>query len=537
MWKALFPTGNVATNIKVIFCCILAVYAITELIFCSTEDLTADEGMHHLYGVKIMKGEPFKRACTTDDSKMPVSALNALPRAIEQVLHPGLTKFDYGNVDVWRGRYVTFIVSFFTLLLVFRWAGEWYGPWGGLLSMGLLAFCPAWLGHSGLVTTDAYSVTIFILVLYFLWKNLTNNSWKYFLLFSISLGAAQLVKQTFLHLYICIPVVLLVYFTVNKRKIVFRPLLVKLLVLAIINLLIINAGFWFYKTGQPLQDYVFESNMFRTFQQVFSFMGNVPLPFPEPYLAGMDTVKYFDELGGGYPDSSFPVVSVLEHKQQGASYWYYYIVTMFYKTPVPVLLFFVWALVRLFSKANRASLAKNEIIVLIPFIYFLMMMSLLNNIQSGERHIVFLYAAVHILCGKIVTDPLKRKHALLIVGGCLWMLISVFSYWNCFISYTNEFIIDKKFAYKKVGNANLDFGQGGTAVLKYLRQHPDVQLKILSNYERPELQKIPAPPAKGKYLISVTHYENGFGLPEFEWTKTSQPIAQVHHNYLLVEVK
>ncbi|MGN6494050.1 MAG: ArnT family glycosyltransferase [Agriterribacter sp.] len=537
MWKALFFTGNITTSIKLIFCCILVAYAITELVFCSTEDLTADEGIHHLYGVRILKGDSFKRACTTDDSKMPVSALNALPRAFEQVLHPGLTKIDYGNTDTWRGRYVTFIVSLFTLLLVCRWASEWYGPWAGLFSMGLLAFSPGWLGHSGLVTTDAYSVTIFILVSYFLWKYVTNRSWKYFLFLSISLGVAQLVKQTFLHLYICLPVVLLVYFVVNKQRIVFRSMLVKLLVLAAINLLIINAGFWFYKTGQPLQDYIFESNMFRAFQQAFSFMGNIPLPFPEPYISGMDTVKYFDELGGGYPASSFPVVSVLGHKEPGVSYWYYYLVTMLYKIPLPVLLFFAWALIRIFSKANRRALVNNEIFLLIPFVYFLAVMSLLNNIQSGERHILFLYAAMHILCGKIVTNPLKRKHLLLVLAGCLWMLASVFSYWNCFISYTNELILDKKFAYKKVGSSNLDFGQGGTAAMKYIRKHPDVQLKLLSNYERPELQIIPPPPAKGKYLISVGHFENGFGLPEFEWAKAYEPIGHVHHNYLLVEIK
>ena len=117
------------------------------------------------------------------------------------------------------------------------------------------------------------------------------------------------------------------------------------------------------------------------------------------------------------------------------------------------------------------------------------------------------------------------------------MLASVFSYWNCFISYTNELILDKKFAYKKVGSSNLDFGQGGTAAMKYIRKHPDVQLKLLSNYERPELQIIPPPPAKGKYLISVGHFENGFGLPEFEWAKAYEPIGHVHHNYLLVEIK
>ncbi|MBX3257283.1 MAG: glycosyltransferase family 39 protein [Chitinophagaceae bacterium] len=524
MLKALFFPGNVSTGIKIIFCCILAVYAITELTFCSTEDLTADEEIHHLYGVKILKGDPSKRSCTTDDSKMPVSALNAIPRAVEQVLHPGLNKPDYGRSDTKRGRYITFIVSFFTLLLVFRWGSEWYGPRAGIFSMALLAFCPAWLGHSGLVTTDAYSVTIFLLVFYCLWKYLIYHSWKYFLLFAISLAIAQIVKQTFVHLYICIPLLLLVYFLINKRKIVFGSLLIKLPALAFINLLIINAGFLFYKTGQPLQDYVFVSKIFNSFQQAFSFMGSLPLPLPEPYLSGMDTVKYFDELGGGFPDSTFSIVSILGHKQQGVSYWYYYPVTLFYKTPVPVLLFFTGALIKIFSKANKPFFTENEILLLIPFIYFLVGMSFLNNIQAGERHILFLYAVIHILCGKMAANPLKRKNMLLISGGCTWMLFSVFSYWNCFISYTNEFIPDKKFAYRKVGNANLDFGQGGTSALQYMKDHPGVLL-------------IPPSPQKGKFILSVSNYENGFGAKELEWVQQYEPVGHVRHSYLLIEVK
>ncbi|MBX2921744.1 MAG: glycosyltransferase family 39 protein [Chitinophagaceae bacterium] len=515
---------NRQNTIRTIFCLILLLYSITELSFISSSDLTADEGVHHLYGVKILKGDPSKRSCTTDDSKMPVSALNALPRAVEQVLHPGLNKPDYGRDDTKKGRYITFIVSFFTLFLVFRWTSEWYGAHAGLFSMGLLAFCPGWLGHSGLVTTDAYSVTIFLLVVYCLWKYLTCYSWKCFLLFAVSLGIAQLVKQTFVHLYICIPLLLFVYAKVNKRKIHWRPVFIKLVALAFINLFIINAGFLFYKTGHTLQEYVFVSRMFQAFQQTFSFIGNMPLPLPEPYLSGMDTVKYFDELGGGFRDSTFSVVSILGHKQPGASYWYYYLVTLFYKIPIPVSLFFIWTLIKIFSGNNKSFFAKNEILLLAPVVYFLVVMSLLNNIQAGERHILFLYAGIFILCGKIVTNPLKRKHALLTGAGCAWMLISVFSYRNCFISYTNEFIHDKKFAYKKVGNANLDFGQGGTSALQYMKDHPDVLL-------------IPPFPQKGKFILSVSNYENGFGAKELEWVQQYEPIDHVRHSHLLIEVK
>lgn len=503
---------------------VLLVFSITEIAFIRSVDFTADEGIHSLYGFKILKGDPAKRSLTTDDSKMPVSALNAIPRAIEQVLNPGLKKYDNGAGDIQRGRYITFLVSLFTLFLVFRWSSDLNkSRWAGVLSMALLAFCPNWLAHSGLVTTDVYAGTIFLLVFYSLWKYFVTGKNKYFILFCILVGLAQLVKQTFTYLYFCIPLLFLIRAWTGNRKITLKKTVIQTALIAIFSLLIINAGFLFHKTGQPLNEYHFVSKMFSSLQHKLSFIGNVFLPLPEPYLTGMDTVKYFDELGGGFPYGTVPVVSILGHREAGKSYWYYYIVSALFKMPIPVLFFIGLVAVKTFITSRRAG--NYEWVLVIPAFIFLIIISFFNNLQMGVRHMIFLFPLVYILCGKIV-DMISssRTSRILFAGSAVWILVSVYSYLNAYISYTNEFILNKTMAFTVVGGTNVGFGNGRTQAEEYIKNNSDAQFAT-------------PVPGKGKFLLSAVDYEDGWGMHTYKWLEAYKPIGHVHHAYLIVEVK
>ncbi|MFT3748293.1 MAG: glycosyltransferase family 39 protein [Agriterribacter sp.] len=510
--------------IKIVFGLILLLYAGTELSFFPGSDLTYDEGSHFDYGIRILKGNAYKRSCSFDDSKMPVSVLNTAPRAVEQVLHHELKKHDNGESDIRIGRYITFFFSLLSLILIFKWSSELYGKEAGLISMGLMAFCPNFLAHSALVTTDAYSVLVILLVLYFLWQFLNKGGEINFMMFCVFTGIAQLTKQTFLHLYICIPVVLVTYYILNKKTISIKSLAIRTLIFLAVNLLIINAGFLFFKTGQPLNEYVFVSRMFNNVQHFFSGIGNIPLPLPAPFLLGMDTVKYYDELGGGFPESTFGVVSIIGFHEPGKSYWFYYIVSMFFKTPIPALIAIAVTFLLICRKTNGYFLKSKEVVLIIPVLYFLIIMSFTNSIQSGIRHILFLYPLLFVLCGKLIQLLQTWFSKALFAAGCIWLLCSVYSYFNNYIPYTNEFILDKKLAYQKVGHSNLDFGQGYTAAQQYIKKHPDVQLAGSVQ-------------GTGRFLVAVGDYEDKFGEHIYTWLQQYPPYGHVRHVYLLIEVK
>ena len=104
--------------------------------------ITSDEGSHLSYGIRILKGNPERVNPEQDNSKMPISALNAIPRGMEQVFSKNLKKSDYGERDTINGRYMTLLFSVMTILLVFVWSKQLYGINAGLFSTFIMVLCP-----------------------------------------------------------------------------------------------------------------------------------------------------------------------------------------------------------------------------------------------------------------------------------------------------------------------------------------------------------------------------------------------------------
>jgi hypothetical protein len=168
---------------------------------------------------KLVKGNPERIDPVIDNSKTPVIVLNLIPRIVEQLFHPEVHKSDWGTEDIIRGRYITLIVSVLVILLVYLWAGQLYGPAAGLFAALLLSLNPNNLALSGLVTTDAYSVLFLLFPFYCLWKLQVSGSYKYFLFFCLAVAVAQLTKPSLLHLYLLIPLTLLIYYFVYRPSV------------------------------------------------------------------------------------------------------------------------------------------------------------------------------------------------------------------------------------------------------------------------------------------------------------------------------
>jgi 4-amino-4-deoxy-L-arabinose transferase-like glycosyltransferase len=71
---------------------------------------------------------------------------------------------------------------------------------GGLLSLFLFVFCPNLNGHGTLLTTDAYTALFTVSTAYFYWRFIKKPNGLNFLYFCISLGLAQIVKYSMIHL-------------------------------------------------------------------------------------------------------------------------------------------------------------------------------------------------------------------------------------------------------------------------------------------------------------------------------------------------
>jgi len=123
---------------------------------------TADERDHYLYGMRVISGDT-SRVRQQDDSKMPVSALNAAAgmasRGWERLVEP-----------LHAARMVTVLFSLGLMMLTARWSEELYGPAAGVLACVLYALSPQMLAHGTLITTDLYQALAVVAVAYTHWR-------------------------------------------------------------------------------------------------------------------------------------------------------------------------------------------------------------------------------------------------------------------------------------------------------------------------------------------------------------------------------
>jgi len=502
---------------------LFAVYLINGLIAIPKNSVTYDEMDHWSYGKRILMRKTDKVFQYDDASAMPISGLNAIPRAFQQLKDPGLLKTDGGFSDIMNGRYVTLIVCLLTGFFIYTWSRQLFGDNGGLLSLFLFVFCPNLNGHGILLTTDAYTALATVSTCYFYWKFIKRSGWKYFLAFCICLGLAQIVKYSMIHLYIIL--ILVSILVLIKRKTIisgFKRNLVRLIVLKLILIFIINLGFLFNKPGKSLTDLTMSSQAFTKLQS--SFIGSIPLPVPQPYVQGLDWTTYMNELGGGHPNVS-DANYLLGEQRTGTGFWYYYLVVFVFKTPLAALLILIGAVIFLFVRKKKEGHPSTMLFLLGLIFYFLLQLGIQNNVQIGIRHALMVYPLLYVLCGFIVNTSFYQKRRKLL--NPLLIVYSLATYYYFFpnlISYSNELIPVKKNAYKVMADSNLDFGQAKYDLEKYLKEHPDDQV-ITSEYKQ------------GTFVIGVNDYLDLKDDHKYSWLSKYEPDEQIDHAYLLFRIK
>ncbi len=506
----------------IILSLLIVLYLFNGISSINSLSITADEGSHLAFGIKMLKGDPARTNPEKDNSKMPISVLNAIPRAVEQVFHPGLVKLDNGEADTIKGRYFTLLFSILIILLVFIWSRKLYGTNAGLFSAFLFTVCPNNIANAVLVTTDTYAVFFLLATMYFLWRYSNSKSNKHFIWFAAMLALSQLVKQSLFHLYVLVPLCLLIYGIVTKEKIQWASLFKKLLIVTTISWVVINAGFLFWHMFVPLSEYKMMSSLFQSLQKLLP--GWLPVPFPESFVTGLDQAKYYDQIGGGLINSSFANVTILGKSSTGGSFWYYYLVSFIFKTPISYLILGGWAKVILFKNTSFKSFIQNEFFLVAPTFYFFLVMSFMYNTQCGIRHLIFIYPLLFILCGIIFKYAHRKNDQLILLGLSIFLIMSVGQYFNNYYPYTNEFIGHKKNAYKYVGASNLNFEQANYLIKDYLNNHPDVKMATDSAQ-------------KGKFVLTVDRYMDIWNTGKYQWLRRIKPIGEVHHSYLLFDVK
>jgi Dolichyl-phosphate-mannose-protein mannosyltransferase len=389
---------------------LLAVFFVVTLLSMRHQTLTSDEGGHLKYGqqilelnanrlegetwvsdltlgdgwraeldgqeLKLMKGhkvqpyrvlrtvEDYRVVLGVDDSKMPVSALNALPGKIASYLPVG--KFQQCLGTLATARLVTVVISVLLGYLCFHWSRQVYGFSAGLLTLFLFAFEPNLIAHSQLVTTDLYAAATTTLALYASWRYSLVKDTRHAAAVGVTVGLCQLAKYSGVFLLVLLPTTLLL---AEMRHIIhkirahgvraFHGAFVRSLghgcLVVLIAVLVINGGYLFNRTLTPLHEYHFRSDLLQGIQSALSPARFIRIPLPYPYLEGLDLVRFRERTGFGYGR----IYLLGQLSREG--FPGYYLIAFLFKVPLAIQLMCLLAALSRVGSWKRGRVRRAEV--------------------------------------------------------------------------------------------------------------------------------------------------------------------------------
>ncbi|MEX2316628.1 MAG: glycosyltransferase family 39 protein [Pirellulales bacterium] len=242
----------------------------------------------------------------------------------------------------------------------FLWARDLYGRPAGVLAATIWCFEPNILAHASLITSDAAGTALGVAACYTFWRWLRRPTWTQAALTGVVLGLAELCKSTLIVFYPLWPAMWLVFRWRDRQSMTGRDWLREAGMLAlrmIVGLYVLNLGYGFEGSFKPLKEFVFVSDPLAHSSNRFAgtWLGELPMPFPNHYILGLDEQqKSFEHWGGS---------AYLRGEWRDTGWWYYYLYAAAIKVPLALWLMGGLALAyRLFDRRS-VPLADNTLSV------------------------------------------------------------------------------------------------------------------------------------------------------------------------------
>jgi hypothetical protein len=514
---------------------IIILFIVFVSVVAQEKSLMADEAKHYKYGMNILNGDSDR----FDDSKMPVSALNALPAKLASFLPDGQLKVYLEKI--FMARFITILFSALAASMVFHWSRRLYGFIPALISLILYVLDPNLIAHSEFVATDIPMIAMMLFSCYCLWRfakvNRIGNPVQDILIsqdfwiFAILLGLSQLAKYTAISLYPLLFLALFIHdlpvLRTQNRKANFnyaKRFAVWFLATILIGLIIINIGFLFNRTFTSFGDYEFRSARFQSLQAALPFLHNAPVPVPYPYLEGFDWIIHREATGFGYGN-----LYLLGQIHPVNGFAGYYMIAALLKVPIATQIV-IWTslVINFWDKKRRQNILKDEIFLLLPVLFYTIYFNFFYNAQLGIRFYLIVFPLLYVFAGNLFINwkgfSSRQKMSVYALGA--YLFISVLSYFPHYIPYFNEFIWDRRMAYKYLADSNIDWEQSKEYLKKYQEEHPEAivspQYKITS----------------GLIVVNANDLVGVTVKPEmYQWLRENfEPVDTIAYSYLVYKI-
>lgn len=509
-WRLIDP------GVKKKFLWLVVIHFLLSLLFVSKQGVLFDESDYYTYAYLWAKGEPM-RSASIMDSKTPVAAVSLLAALAK----PFLSKAYLAN-DVFfylkLGRPFMYVFQLLGMYVMLCWLyrindKKWFVP------LLLYAFDPLIFSYGMFVGSDLASAALLVSVVYCAWRFVTTNDKKYWLFLSVIMAVSVVTKASMLYSY---PLLLLLFF-LSGRKLKKSPkqILAGILAFIAIQLLVINVCWYFTGTFTRFGQYGFESSTLKHLQSSLAFLSPVPMPFPTPFIQGIDMLKHHAEIGGCLPESTYNGVVLFDKVWCNQSVWYYYIVTALFKLPLFTWLLIVISVARFIIYSRKQEMSGYPLFPLVSFFYFLVILSFANKFQIGIRHAIILLPFLFLMISNTVNVMYYSRRKVFAVLIALHA-ISMAMYIPNLIAYTNELIRDKTNACHILRDSSIDYGQSGPWVKDFISKHP--------GYRQPSNI-----PDTGKFIIGIgeLYAEREGGKKDISWLRNNFK-AKDNYRYTLL---
>lgn len=553
--------------------------SLTSLVFPLRQTLTIDEPYHYENGEAVLSGKAYELGASDAEHRniMPASVLNVMfgetvfgiaekvgitdkiVRATEISRSREYSSINIKNIKIYTGKLATILASITLAVYVFRWSNRLYGLSAGILALSIYVLDPNIIAHSQLVHQDLFSACTVFIAIYYFWSFLKFGGRKNALLSIVAFGIAQIARYSSIYL---IPIYLLLAFSFYSKSIYnvirfkkysailfgLKRALVYFISLLITTILIINISFSFEKTFTKFGDYQFLSGSFISLQSNFNRLNSLPVPVPYAYLSGLDFGKYKQEtgFGGGVP---YLMGKLGLENGRLKPFLEYYLITLLYKLPIATQLLILTAFASLIRfRRSLENLFQDEAFLVIPPLFFIIAFGF-TTAQVGIRYILPALPFLFVLASRslILFQQNNKVRYAFVASLLIYLSISNLSYFPHYMSYFNEFLLDRRFAYTILADSNLDLGQNKVYLSHYLENHPNV--KMFDNFDifdRPQagLVVIPVNILTGAFIprdenAHLPTTERGEKYrKEFRWIRENlKPLDHIAYGYLLFEFK
>ncbi len=522
-------------RIAALLLCTLFLLNLTSMF---NKTITYDEDIHYEFGYRLIEGE----VTTPDEQRMPISALNALPLWLLSGGSDERRQVPTTPVAVTVARLPTVFASLLLGFFVYRFAVALYGGRAGVLALTLYTFSPNVLASSRLAGTDLYATAGILIALYCLYGYLNRPTWGWLVATGASLGVAQICKQTSLLL---LPIFALIGSGVwllargesgrDMRPAAFqqgvKTWVAHLSVLGLLILAIVNAGYGFYGSFDPLGRYADSPGVVGEIAQLAPAL---PVPLPSVYVETFLRGASINQSGEGREEA------YLFGEFSALGWWYYFPIALGLKVPLGFLALVGLAIASVVRE--RGSRLNRDLQLLIPVAFLFVFISLFVTAQIGVRYLLPILPLLHVFIGRLAGDepphlpshaashptPAKPRWQGPAVGLSLfWFVVSSLSFHPHYLSYFNELIGDRKNMYLYLADSNVDWGQNGRYLDRYLAQHADEQISYA-----------PTEPVAGRVVVGVNDL---IGLERererYRWLRENfEPVDHIAYSLLVFDV-